>query len=271
MSLIINGTEIPQAAVIKYNGVSLSDIICDGVKVWAMKRDPVGFGSVGINSYTVPATGLYKLTLYGAAGTPLPIHNTVGGQGGTTVYHAYLTAGTVLYIVCGGWGNTNGFWGESYSDGGYNGGGYGYSSSDGYRVTGGGGCTHIATISGTLASIGYANRSHVLAVAGGGGGCATGNRGCMGGGVTGQNAAYGAGGTQTSGSGFGQGGTSRSGGGPGGGWYGGYGNNAGSIGGSGGSGYIPSSTTVYNGTTYTNYTSQGGNTSTGLAYIQMIA
>jgi hypothetical protein len=34
MALIVNGTTIPTSATVKYNGTSLTKIICNGVTVW---------------------------------------------------------------------------------------------------------------------------------------------------------------------------------------------------------------------------------------------
>lgn len=229
----------------------------------------------GIQTYAVPVTGLYLLRCYGARGGA---GKYAGGNGGYAYYYAPLTKGQMLYVAVGGAGGA--------ITGGYNGGGTG--SSEG---SAGGGCTHIATISGTLASIGSGNKSKVLLVAGGGGGGANVGTGGAGGGVSGAdgtNGSSGKGGTQSSGgisgstsgdpAGFGKGANqigsaSISGGGGGGGLYGGGcgGNHNGGSPGGGGSGYIPAASTAYNGITYTNATSVGGNDGNGYASIQLIA
>lgn len=231
-----------------------------------------------IQAYTVPVTGLYRLRVSGASGANTALGT--GGAGGTSHRYVQLSGGQVLYIVCGG-------------SGGYNGGGV--RQGGGYN---GGGATHIATHSGTLAQLGSA--SGLLVVAGGGG--SAGNEGHesgvynggAGGGLTGGNGSstlpnygvgFGTGGTQNSGGHhvmnsssnvgtFGQGANTYGvdGGAGGGGLYGGGGggNYNGGCPGGGGSGYIGSSTTVYKGSTYTNATTQGGNTGNGSASIQLI-
>ncbi|MDD3187504.1 MAG: glycine-rich protein [Bacilli bacterium] len=194
----------------------------------------------GIQSFTVAATGTYKLEVWGARG------GGSGALGGYSYGYKSLTQGTALYIVVG--GTTSGV------SGGYNGGG---STPSG--AYGGGGATHIATATGVLSSL-TSNRTAVIIVAGGGGGISACCAGGTGGGTNGGNssgtsywtAKYASGGTQTSGGynvvlgsaygSFGQGSasTGANGGGGGGGWYGGGGGTWGTenSGGGGGSGYI---------------------------------
>ena len=107
----------------------------------------------GMQSYTVPVTGTYKLEVWGAQGGS--VSGAAGGYGGYAVGNKSLTAGQVLYIGVGGQ-NAN-----------FNGGStYAYSDSDN-QSRGGGGGTHIglsnAQISGTA-------KANLLIVAGGGGG-----------------------------------------------------------------------------------------------------
>ena len=193
----------------------------------------------GVQSFTVPCSGTYKLEVWGGEGE----NNgpAIAGKGGYAKGNTILTKDEILYIVCGG-GNGNT----------YNGGGSAPAGCDG------GGLTHIAKVSGTLSSIGYKSAitdKNLLLCAGGGGGAGTGRSDCNGGSGGGSTGGYGSGengtlggvGTQTSGYAFGKG---QSGGsnmkvanhGGGGGLYGGYaGGTVGSgyqIGGSGGSGYI---------------------------------
>ncbi|MBP3284092.1 MAG: InlB B-repeat-containing protein [Clostridia bacterium] len=236
----------------------------------------------GIQTYTVPATGVYKLETWGAGGYGTADYynssgwhtgHTEAGAGGYSMGYKKLTAGQVIYIGVGGTAN-------KYL-GGYNGGGNGHDGTAG----GGGGATHMAFANGTLSQIGTAgNSGQVLLVAGGGGGGSYGGKwgiyagnGGAGGGTEGGAGGNAAGGTQTSGAAFGQGGHnagthSVSGGwtvgcgGGGGGWYGGAagwpsGGNTSS--GGGGSGYIGGvASFTYNGTTYSPSTTQGG----GAAY-----
>ena len=206
------------------------------------------YSTSGEQIFTVPVTGTYKLEVWGAQGG-----GTNGGYGAYSVGSIKLNKDQKLYINVG--GNT------STGTGGYNGGG-----SVVENVYGGGGATHIATVSGLLSTL-SSKTSNILIVAGGGG---EGNSyaGGGGGGISGVNGVgddKGTGGTQTaggtsvaSGSGgsmgggtgaFGIGGTgdwySESLGGGGGGYYGG--GSGGGNGGNGGGG----------GSTYFNYSSAG--------------
>lgn len=132
----------------------------------------------GIQTFTVPKSGNYKLEVYGGKGGGNSNETGYGGNGGYARGTKYLEKDTVLYIVCGG-GNNNT----------YNGGGNGNRTA--YSGNGGG-ATHIATVTGTLASIGASNIDKILIVAGGGGGGGYGGRiGGSGGGLSGGNASGG--------------------------------------------------------------------------------
>lgn len=167
----------------------------------------------GVQSFTAPYSGIYKLEVYGCVGS-----HANAGKGGYSKGYKKLKKGDVLYIVCGGQP--------------YNGGGNGYGANidmspwgwDSYDWDGvgpGGGATHIATTNRGVLSNYNSYRSEVLIVAGGGGGADDENDGSKaggtGGGLTGGSAGNAGGGTQTSGYAFGQGAQ-----GAGGGWYGGY-------------------------------------------------
>lgn len=228
---------------------------------WALTTKSFGYTG-GIQSYSIPVTGTYKLVAYGAKGGN---RTGSGGNGGYSYGNAYLTAGTTLYVVVGGAG--------SGGSGGYNGGG----SSSG--SAGGGGATHIAKASGLLSSL-SGNRSSILIVAGGGGGGsyyswydseedswsdAPLNGGSGGGTNGGAGSGGSSGGTQSSGYAFGSG-QSGWGGAGGGGYYGGY--NSGvqyqlDSGGGGGSGYIGG---VTGGST-----SNGANGGNGSASITLVS
>lgn len=263
--------------------------------------DPVEFDYTGtIQTYTIPSTGLYKLEVWGAQ------------KGGYSVGYKELHKNDVLYIVCGGIGSINSFTVQSgagdYGTGGYNGGGRLHltegSNTGNWQC--GGGATHIATVSGLLASL-SAQRNNVLIVAGGGGGNIA-NYGGTGGGTTGGNGSkyaseaaehycyYGTGGTQTAGgaaqyhttgttvAAFGRGGNAYidhcyqgEGGAGGGGWFGGGGGyvegGGGQIGGGGGgSGYIGGVPEVtYKGKVYPPGTTNGANSGAGHAAITRVA
>lgn len=248
------------------------------------KVDPVTFSYTGgIQTYTVPASGTYKLEVWGAQGGDVAGNGSnwaaaTGGKGGYSVGYVDLNAGTVLNVVVGGKSTGSN---PSSSVLGYNGGGANYPDS---RVcAGGGGATHIAKSDGnytTLASYGKATTAddYVLIVAGGGGGAANGastnsySGGTGGGSSGGAGASSGGGGATQSAAGssfvaennyaggFGYGGYQINGydgckliAGGGGGWYGG--GTAKERGGGGGSGWIGG---VTNGTTTANQRSGNG-------------
>jgi hypothetical protein len=217
----------------------------------------------GAQTFTVPASGYYRLETWGAQGGSYST-GCYGGYGGYSVGTYYATGGSTLYIYVGGVGLGGGV--HSAKSGGYNGGGGATSNSDGNsRESSGGGATHIAKVSGLLSSL-SSSISNIIIVAGGGGGgggnaaiaCVIGGSA---GGINGSNGTmyyesgsvygYGIGGTQTSGGGyyssvsdggvgygsFGLGRTAVTDGG-GGGYYGG---GVGIYSGGGGSGYIANS------------------------------
>lgn len=139
----------------------------------------------GVQSWTCPATGTYKLETLGAqAGYNYYKYgnrSANGAQGGYTSGMINITKGTTLYICVGGRGGSTST--LSSGAGGYNGGGAGgigyYSGATG--GSGGGGATHIATTNRGVLSNYASNQNEVLIVAGGGGGCAYGINGTTGG------------------------------------------------------------------------------------------
>ena len=206
----------------------------------------------GVQSFSVPCSGTYKLEVWGAQGGN---YNAVGGQGGYSIGYASLNKSETIYVVVGGAGSTVSST-KAAAAGGYNGGGYGYCYGDsGNYGGGGGGATHMAKVTGELKDIGYnsfVTQKNGLIVAGGGGGNGGWNNyetyGGAGGGTNGTagrglyngtqySGASGA--TSTSGNAFGVGGngTDQNQGGGGGGLYGGRSGANGQAGG-GGSGYI---------------------------------
>lgn len=168
------------------------------------------FDEAKINEFSVPCTGRYKLELWGASGATTSYGTNPGaGKGGYATGTAKLRKGTV-YVVVGGQGVSTGAYASAS---GYNGGGT--------APIPGGGATHIAKITGTLAEIGESNKSKVIIVAGGGGGTGssgyanTAGAGGAGGGISGLAGADsitsaascigGGGGTQTAGGAAGSG------------------------------------------------------------------
>ena len=202
--------------------------------------------------YTVPKDGTYKLETWGAQGGDIidPYH---GGYGGYSSGYITLNEGDKLYVNVGGKGYSSKTT-SSYvkTQGGYNGGGFGYQTTSLYAA-GGGGATHIATKSGLLSTLSDSIDS-IIIVSGGGAGAYgyssyfwNGNSG--GGVIGGYSNDISSAGTQTKGFAFGQAGdsettsnwgssTNRSGGGSG--LYGGQ-SYWGETGAGGGSGYIGNS------------------------------
>ena len=107
----------------------------------------------GIQSFSTPCNGTYKLEVWGAEGGTYSYKPGTPGKGGYGTGYVILNKDRIIYIGVGGAGARN-------NTGGYNGGGRSN------RCTGGG-ATHIGTRNGTLAS--YGNTSGLFIVAGGGG------------------------------------------------------------------------------------------------------
>lgn len=258
--MVNNNVEVSE---VTYNGEDVSEWIHNGVSVFTSA--PVGTTydfayKNSIQEFTVEYTATYKLEVWGASGNYGQGSGATGygAKGGYSCGYKKLRKGDKLYICTGGQGDYGG-WHSSGGNhggyGGYNGGGQGGmgNTSQGYWFGGGGGgATHIATVSGTLKEIGatefITNGKGLIVAGGGGGGGAQKTSNGTGGGLSGGNETggyYGTvyGGTQTSASqnaSFGAGGqlTGNYGcGGGGGGLYGG-GANGYNNGGAGGSGYI---------------------------------
>lgn len=68
--------------------------------VWVQAVASFGYTG-GMQTYTVPVTGLYLLTLKGAQGSAAASNYGNGGAGGVTKKYVVLAAGTVLYFVVG--------------------------------------------------------------------------------------------------------------------------------------------------------------------------
>ena len=136
----------------------------------------------GVQTFTVPCNGTYKLEVYGAQGG----NNVgIGGKGGYAYGNVSLNKPNSLYIYVGGQGVSASITGSydstifSGGTGGYNGGGNGKSfwHKDGvsyefhYNLdAGGGGATHIATTNRGILANYKSYQTEVLLVAGGGGG-----------------------------------------------------------------------------------------------------
>ncbi|WP_081618604.1 fimbrillin family protein [Segatella paludivivens] len=219
----------------------------------------------GVQTYTVPITGTYKIECWGGQGGSATYNATVlGGKGGYSYGNIMLTKDKKLYISIGGAG-ANGTT-MNTTLGGWNGGASRVGTNPDHIVGGGGGCTSIQSTfmgDGQLKNYETVKDIEVLIVAGGGGGgfwrTASGyifsGVGGNGGGITGENGTsgwtetsqpWGSGGTQTSGGtnsydepgSFGMGGGDQNlHAGGGGGWYGG---GAGYGGAGGGSGHLNS-------------------------------
>lgn len=140
----------------------------------------------GIQQYTVPFDGYYRLEVWGASGGAahgesytrgrVPDEDVRGGYGGYASGYKYLSSGTLLYICVGGAGGSCSV--RQTGIGGFNGGSDGIQnhhtdgvSGEGHHVVGGGGggATHVALRSGLLEQL-SGHVSEILLVAGGGGG-----------------------------------------------------------------------------------------------------
>ena len=199
-----------------------------------------------IQTFVVPATGIYKLEAWGASGGN-SVNGKIGGYGAYATGNIKLYENQVLYIGVGGTGIGNGLHGVR--NGGYNGGGTATSDSDGNtRQASGGGATHFAYNENLGELKNYSTqRDEVIMVAAGGGsasgnsalnyangGHAGGFKGSDGEAVTqGSRSWYGVGASATNYSSFGAGANAWAGGG-GGGYYGGFS----SYSGGGGTSYI---------------------------------
>ena len=137
------------------NGVSLTT--CSDVSNLPIYTTTTNFAYTGgEQTYVVPASGTYTLTVYGAQGGYLNSSYGLGGKGGYVTGKIYLTAGTVLYVYVGGQGSYTTAT-STWAGGGFNGGG-----TATYYGGGGGGATDIRVGNNTL--------YHRVVVAGGGGG-----------------------------------------------------------------------------------------------------
>ena len=231
-------------------------------------------------TFTIPQDGIYEFEVWGASGSDAKVDDLVaeGGLGGHSKGYKKMKKDEIIYIFNGGTSRTNG-------------GGYSYSMPNSKQYgAAGGGCTHVATKSGSIggtssSGLSYANRDCILIVAGGGGGgginSGTINKGGDGGGERGGNGSDGAlGGRQIStgsspSANFGNassysGSSNLAESGGGGGWFAGiYGLRGES--GAGGSGYIDGvAPFTHNGKYYPAETEAGVNKGHGKAFIRYI-
>lgn len=121
----------------------------------------------GIQTFTVPNSGVYKLECWGAGNVNNGYDRSGTAYGGYVCGYKYIKKGTVLYICCGG-------------SAGYNGGGTGrgYHNAEWAYAScnNGSGATHIAKVTGLLEDIGetsFCDNGNGYLIAGGAGGCAT--------------------------------------------------------------------------------------------------
>ena len=120
-------------------------------------------------TYTVPASGKYKLEVWGAQGGNASYggRNSTGGYGGYSVGIVTLNKGDKLYINVGTQGISTYTLSGQTNAGGYNGGAA--SRQDGWGIgASSGGATSIATSSGLLSELSD-DKSSILIVAGAGG------------------------------------------------------------------------------------------------------
>lgn len=128
----------------------------------------------GEQTLKIPVKATYKIETWGAQGGNAT-SDKKGGYGGYSVGEIVLLAGETLYINVGGQGSVISGSGYMKTEGGYNGGGdgqtLGIDQNEGSNrsVSGGGGATHIAKVSGLLSTL--ENKiSDIIIVSGGGSG-----------------------------------------------------------------------------------------------------
>jgi len=102
----------------------------------------------GVQEWTVPETGTYKIEVWGAeGGDGTNATYCYGGKGGYAYGNKTLSVGDILYIRVGQQGLSNNNNGCSGFDGGFNGGGDGGTSTTGcgpqYAGAGGGGASDV--------------------------------------------------------------------------------------------------------------------------------
>ena len=136
----------------------------------------------GEQTFIAPISGTYKLEVWGASGGTVS-QSYRGGYGAYSTGDIHIDENQVLYINIGGVGEVTSSAIGQIAQGGYNGGGSGanYSLQAGRVAGGGGGATHIAFVSGKLASLEkykgslsddgkYYVSNDIVIVSGGGGG-----------------------------------------------------------------------------------------------------
>ena len=137
-------------------------------KTWEFNYNGTTGSDGSKQEFIVPCDGTYKLETWGAQGGNVN-SNKRGGYGAYSVGNKELTNREKLFIYVGGQGETCTLC--NLAPGGYNGGGNGFESDfrEGTTFSGGGGATHIATISGILADL-ENDKEKIYLVSGGGAG-----------------------------------------------------------------------------------------------------
>ena len=156
------------------NRVNINTVSSDKDVYAAYEKITWRFGYTGAEEYfSLPIKAGLRLKVWGAQGGI--VNDTYyGGFGGYATGLFDFEANQNIYVNVGGQGeNAKGL--NAYASGGYNGGGNGSLTGASHlsntTVAGGGGATHIATVSGLLSSL-ESNRTSISIVAGGGGGSA---------------------------------------------------------------------------------------------------
>ena len=152
-------------------------------KINVIGKVDLSFESInGEQTFIAPISGTYKLEVWGASGGTVS-QSYRGGYGAYSTGDIHIDENQVLYINIGGVGEVTSSAIDQIAQGGYNGGGSGanYSLQAGRVAGGGGGATHIAFVSGKLASLEkykgslsddgkYYVSNDIVIVSGGGGG-----------------------------------------------------------------------------------------------------
>ena len=152
-------------------------------KINVIVKVDLSFESInGEQTFIAPISGTYKLEVWGASGGTVS-QSYRGGYGAYSTGDIHIDENQVLYINIGGVGEVTSSAIDQIAQGGYNGGGSGanYSLQAGRVAGDGGGATHIAFVSGKLASLEkykgslsddgkYYVSNDIVIVSGGGGG-----------------------------------------------------------------------------------------------------
>ncbi len=159
----VSETSLASTTTTTTTNTTTTNTLCDG-KVYE-------FDYTGAEqTFSPDCDGYYELETWGAQGGNVSGYNVIAGYGGYSIGIVKMVKGTNYFINVGGQGKTSTTPLTTINTS-YNGGGAG-RTTDTYGTNafgGGGGATHIASVSGILSSL-SSNTKDILIVSGGGGG-----------------------------------------------------------------------------------------------------